>query len=749
MSGMRSGSNVGRSGLRAAAVLALLLGACGEPEREPLQVPGHLFLGDAEEAARLEGAAVDLAQPGMRADTRELALWRFQGATNIRHEGDLLVFELEQRGEVVSPADWSVDASLVEELLLRIDTGAKHTYSRVRLTWKNERGEVGRKVVGAPVQGLQTFAVDLRGELAWDGTITELRIAPRVGKDGWTVRLAPLELRGQLVDLARLGAGRSEIRLGRVYQTGFFHTLPGDVRFDVEFPADPRLFLDTGVVGAGAEAPRSGGPESGRARLRVRAIVAGREHVLDEFERDAASGWQPRAIDLSAVAGLRGELVLSAEALGDGAVLACWGEPVLRAGDAPRKTNAFLYLADTLRADHLPAYGYARSSTPHLDRLAAEGLLFENCIAQGNRTNVSMPSIFTSTYPSQHGVPHLRRKAPADLPTLAETLRAAGYRTASFYTNRIVGHARGLGRGFSELHDFTARYRGEPARVGVLPEPVFEWVERHRDEPVFVYVHTLEPHHPYIPQERFQVPSDYAGPLTWETFRDAKTPDEVDYVRTLYDSEIQFMDHSLGRFVQHLETLELFDQALFVFTSDHGEQFLEHGGWLHGKGLFDHQVHVPLIVRLPGARDAGTRVERVVESVDVMPTMLRVLGLPVPPTAAGADLLATPATGGAPPVARSEDLELQGGLSVAVRSGRWKAVRAVEDGIVHERLFDLETDPFEQAPLDPDGDLAPEARAVLAALDDVPRAVTNQAGEDEEALDSRDLDQLRELGYIE
>jgi len=334
---------------------------------------------------------------------------------------------------------------------------------------------------------------------------------------------------------------------------------------------------------------------------------------------------------------------------------------------------------------------------------------------------------------------------------MAEVFRAAGYRTVSFYTNRIVGHMQGLNRGFSSLHDYSTRFQGQPARVGDLPDSVLPWISAHLDEPMFVYVHTLEPHHPYIPQGRFAVASDYVGHIDSETFREARTPAELAHVLTLYDSEIQYMDHSLGLLVGHLRKSGLFDESLLVFTSDHGEQFLEHGGWLHSKGLYDHQVHVPLIVHLPGGAGAGRRETRIVRSIDILPTMLSALGLPALPRAEGVDLFG--ADDLQPVFARSEQTRTDGTSFVSIRSERWKAVRVeTPEGEVTTELFDLAADPREQAPLALETGTALPAgsQAVVAALDLKPAPVRVDSGTEEEGdLDTRDLDQLRELGYIE
>lgn len=329
--------------------------------------------------------------------------------------------------------------------------------------------------------------------------------------------------------------------------------------------------------------------------------------------------------------------------------------------------NLILVVVDTLRADRLGCYGHDRPTSPHLDALAAEGVLFEHAYAPSPYTAASHASLFTSTYPNTHLVwnrailqngatvfPALSDKAV----TLAEVLRDAGFQTAGIADGGFVKKERGLDQGFELFESKTTGVRGRVDRA-------LEWLESERDPErrFFLFLHTYEVHSPYMPElayvDRFD--PDYQGPLR-EAVRQARrwvaehplenpinkpqerffrplfeaqdfSPRDREFVRTLYDAEIAMVDEELGRLRAFLRDRGLDRDTALIVTADHGEEFWEHDYWGHHK-LWEVTLHVPLIALLPDGPH-GVRRSEPLDLVDLMPTLLGELGLEAPPSAAG------------------------------------------------------------------------------------------------------------------
>ncbi len=383
------------------------------------------------------------------------------------------------------------------------------------------------------------------------------------------------------------------------------------------------------------------------------------------------------------------------------------------------RPNLVLVSIDTLRADHLTAYGYERSTSPEISRLARQGILFERAFSQSPKTATSHMSLFTGLYPPAHRVANWGerrvRRLSDDVPTLATLLARAGYRTEAYTNGGNVSARLGFGQGF-ELYQ---EHRGA--------DPVFDSAQKALDRfvqeaddgvrraPFFLFLHTFQVHDPYVPPaefaEKFVDPS-YAGDIVgsqeelerlaagstyWARNReywgrvDRDDPADIQHLKDLYDGEILFTDSQLAAFREHLRELDLEEETIFVLLSDHGEEFLEHGGFLHN-ALFQEILHVPLIFRFPESLGfaSGRRIQNVVRLVDVVPTLLEVLDLPVPEHLQGKSLL--------PLVEGDEDDTrpvfsqwLAGGRIVALRDGEWKYIRVKRK----EQLFDLSTDPEE------------------------------------------------------
>lgn len=394
---------------------------------------------------------------------------------------------------------------------------------------------------------------------------------------------------------------------------------------------------------------------------------------------------------------------------------------------------------DTTRADRLGCYGFAQASTPHLDALAAEGVLFEHAVAQVPTTLPSHASMFTGLYPQDHGVRYnILYRLGAGAVTLAERLRQAGYATAAFPAAHVVSRRFGLDQGFDlyweppppptygELAD-PASDRGTTRQADAIVDRALGWLDEHPGEKTFAWVHLYDPHFPYEP------PFPYS-----DRFRDR-----------LYDGEIAFADAQLGRLFERLREDPAWGRTLVIVAGDHGEGLYEHGERFHSWLLYETTQRVPLIVRAPGF--GAARVERPVALVDLMPTVLELAGLEIPGGLRGESLV--PALGGAPPEPRDLYFEtLAGAVSFGwlelrgLRSGQWKLIEAEE----HPELYDLAADPRELNNLAAlERERLEELRAALARESDPLEAA---GGEAEPAhgpvLDADTAAFLASLGYV-
>ena len=412
--------------------------------------------------------------------------------------------------------------------------------------------------------------------------------------------------------------------------------------------------------------------------------------------------------------------------------------------------NVILISIDTLRSDHLGAYGYDRPTSPRVDSFAAEAVVFEQAIAQAPSTLHSHASMLSSLLPQHHRASWGAGTGLDDAAlTLAEVLRDNGYRTAALSGGGQMADDFGLNQGFDFWDEPEVEHFAGTVRHGI------EWMDENGDAPFFLLLHSYEVHHPYQPREPYRemLVTDYDGELP-ETIG-KETLDEInkggreidqadlDYIVSLYDAEIRSMDDGFGALVDYLRERGLYDRTLIVFTSDHGEEFNEHGtvGW-HSHTLYDELLRVPLIVKYPGNEHSGSSVAPQVRSIDIPPTVVGYLGIPIPAEFFGVDL-APLVTGEAmePLVAISRmDRKPTRELS-SIRTEEWKLA-----GLAKRRsLYHLPSDPAEQWDRRlKDGEVATELAARLDAL-----IAERQPLEAPEVVpEGKTLQELRNLGYL-
>ncbi len=370
--------------------------------------------------------------------------------------------------------------------------------------------------------------------------------------------------------------------------------------------------------------------------------------------------------------------------------------------------DVLLITVDTLRADHVGMYGYPRRTTPAIDAFFRDGVVFQTAYAPTPSTTPSVVSFLTGLYPHHHGVRLLCQKISPDVVTFVDHLRRAGYQTAGIVSNAMLAdEACGLGSRFDFYDDRVDEpepFREEmfERKASRTTDAAIDWLTRKRQSgrPHFMWVHYIDPHGPYrAPADK---PIDFAhetvitiDPNRVPTYaREAEVTDGNEYIDR-YDEEIAYTDRELGRLLDAYQQLGLADEAVVIFTSDHGESMMEHEHWFrHQMNVYEEMVRVPLAIRLPGFEPS--RVAQAVSLVDIAPTILELASLPPPPGWDGVSLLSRPRHRDILCEGRAKGGGLWRGL---VRRRRKTAVRHGMSNTVREaRAFDLAVDPLELRP---------------------------------------------------
>ncbi len=550
----------------------------------------------------------------------------------------------------------------------------------LRWFWRREGEQfVGERGLVIPGPGeaedeAVTYTLEVADHDAWSGNIRRLRLDPTVF-EGETVRVE--EVRGiryvaphDMPETATRGAWRvdldSELRSALLAPPG----RPIERRLEV--PEGARLRFGYGVHG------RLHGPVIFRVSARADSaseIAAGQSpKVL--FEKRLAPGgddlkiWREASVDLAPLAGRDLRLVLETSAVGDwdrSSGMPAFANPeVLEPAPASEHPNVVLISIDTLRADHLSLYGYHRRTSPRIDAWAARSAVqFENAVVSAPWTLPSHASMLSGLDADRHGAVNHGSPMPSDLRTLPEYLREAGYRTLAVTGGGWMRPDYGFARGV-DLYRYWPPGVEKQDELELGVSKAEEWLGRWGGQPLFLFMHTFEVHSPHrrrqpffgaltgstdpdadsiITEKSFTAPGD--GFLLRKSYfwhRKGADPQltpladhEIQEVIDRYDSAIAYTDDRLGRLLEQLEELAPGRETLVIITSDHGDAFGEKGLVSHGY-LYDFNLLVPLIVALPGGEGAGRRMAEQVRSVDIPPTVLDILGLPVPPGLDGRSL---------------------------------------------------------------------------------------------------------------
>jgi arylsulfatase A-like enzyme len=441
-------------------------------------------------------------------------------------------------------------------------------------------------------------------------------------------------------------------------------------------------------------------------------------------------------------------------------------------GDVRR---VILLTVDTLRRDAISCYGSTTIATPNIDRLAADGVLFEHVEASSSWTLPSFASMFTGLTVRGHGVDTGAAALPDTLTTLAECFRRAGYATHAFVGNAMLAPHRGFAQGFQRYHlperAIDSVCLGEAMATRLRPRPMAEetatrditdaaiaWTDAHRNDDFFLWVHYLDPHLPYAPPaeqvERMNVHDELGFTLditsaTRPTMDLFGTPERRVWAKSLYDGEVRYVDAEIGRLLDALQASGIYDDALIVFSVDHGEEFWDHDGFEHGHTLYEELVAVPLIFKTPGT-GAARMVDGTVAIYDVAPTVLELVGLETPATQLAvslADVVAGLAPAPSRPVFASGTLFRSNFESVVFEG--WKYIRSATSG--REELYRLTDDPGERSNLALDyPDMIKRGRALIdehARATEAFRA-THRISNPNIKLDADEVERLRALGYL-
>jgi arylsulfatase A-like enzyme len=475
------------------------------------------------------------------------------------------------------------------------------------------------------------------------------------------------------------------------------------------------------------------------------------------------------------------------------AVLVVQGMPrpprvALREDAAARaRPDVFVILVDALRRDHLSYFGYPRPTSPNIDRLLEESVVFGAASTPSTWTIPSVASLFTGLYPSSHQVTTAISRIREDAPLLAEHFRSYGYRTGGFVANQVVTGSNGFAQGFGTFfppappwwtyHQRTAferlasrvRRPASGAQGWRINQEFLRWLRATPDAPHFAYLHYLDPHSPYRPPEedlQAVAPGAPDGPADppifqsyahrqadpschdWECLESPPTlpADRLAGMVARYDAEIRHTDRRVGALLDELRRTGVLDRCHLVFLTDHGEEFGDHQGWYHGNSIYEEMIASPMAYRPPGGVAGGRTISRPTPMLDLLFTLCRVLEIETPPLHQGREipeLLGRDAPAEATPVLSEIPPHLY-----ALRSGPWKLIRRGSPRAPDWRLFNLAEDPGERC------NLAAAQPDTLARLRGYLEGRVAELGratlmEVSSTTDPELLERLRSLGYIQ
>lgn len=435
---------------------------------------------------------------------------------------------------------------------------------------------------------------------------------------------------------------KRRLHLGPNYFTILYSPPESLYSFEIDLPAESYLEFGAGIIFDShfkqvlekkGERPKGVGFLVRLEKGNKDWLIFQKFIALPEEKESRTINFISQRVKLPAKGGRFRLILETKEGLG---AFAFWSNPmIIPFKEEPR--GIILISLDTLRADHLACYGYERATSPAIDRLASEGVLFRQALSTSNWTLPAHVSLFTSVSTPHHGVMAADDRMPNHLGSLTEILSRQGFCCGAITGGGFVSPKYGFGRGF----DFYNESHGSVEAVDSA-ELVFqaakEWIDNNQDRDFFLFLHTYQMHSPYSSpepyRETFLSSHDAFKEIHIERYLGGKEavfkplPEaERQNIISLYDGEIKYTDEVLiGRLLSWLKEKGLYDRLMIIVTSDHGEEFYEHGAWVHGAHLYQESIHIPLIIKFPYSRYAGEKIEKIVRITDIAPTILDVLG---------------------------------------------------------------------------------------------------------------------------
>jgi arylsulfatase A-like enzyme len=580
---------------------------------------------------------------------------------------------------------------------------------------------------------------------------------------------------------AALGAKR-KLNLGLIEIDILFAPPRSEYRYSWAPGAGGTIDLGIGIIRDNNSIGLAGSVSENAAGVSFLVILESEGHKKVIFDRHLSppAPKESRTLNQSqhriAVPALKKEGTITLLTAGTRNAFSFWYNPVFTVPDS-KAPNVVLISIDTLRPDHLGSYGYPKPVSPAIDSLAADGAVFENVYSTAPWTLPAHVSMLTGLNNVRHRVYYEKDKLDPRVPTLAEKMRERGYATGAVTGAGFVNASFGFAKGF-DSYAMNQADLVDPRLAEEGGKDAVAWIEAHNDRPFFLFVHTYQVHCPY------KSPNAYIEKFTrddpwWRSFEFSKdlggragafgalTAAERTHVIGLYDAGVRYTDDTLIKpIIDELRRLGLYDRTLIVVTSDHGEEFYDHGGWNHTHSVFDELIRIPLILKMPGSEYRGRRYTPLVRVTDIMPTILDAADVSLDGLSINGRSLRSVLEGRekADRIFSAELAEDAAGIiipqRVATNEGRLKIIlnqpfteeqwafyktKPPAPGAIE--FFDLHADPGETRNLADRPDLAPQVRALLeqarkfALL--IPRKDESK-GKFDKALE----DQLRALGYI-
>lgn len=659
---------------------------------------------------------------------------------SLRDEGEIVVTAREG-GRILSPAGLGIVGNAVSSIQIRLMVSGT---DEVVLAWRPagkiwEPAAHYRFLIRIPKQDeWTTLDIQTRSLQAWSTeTIDQLSLElPR----GATARFDSFKIKTRASGFVGDGFRQSNFVLANEERVCLSMKTPGYISFDVDVPKG--AFLSTGLATVEPNPP---------VHFQVRARAEGAEETLLEATLSNESQWQDKRISLNVFGGKRVRFTFETST-DNGLNIAIWSNPIVfqtngaSSQELPvlrkkigRADKVVVYVIDTLRADHLDIYGYDRQTCPNLRELAATGVKFDWFFANDVWTKPSMTSLHVSDDRLVHKMRNYGDVVPDKLTLFPELLRHAGIVTAAISENPHTPPDTASPRSAYSYHYYpNLMIPRSPKRLGSseLSTATFacarRFLESNANRPFYLYIHTVEPHHPYEP------PTPFAGKFTSEL----TDPKEIDY----YDEEILWADSNLKAFVDMLREFGIFEDTALFITSDHGEAFREHENMLRHDGKpYNELIRIPLVLSYPNFVDRASVATENAQMLDLAPTILEMFGLPKYGAYTGWDLL---------PLVRGEEKDVFEKRTIFSYEGFGPVTAAIHGSTKFmmepdsrlSKLFSLYTDPSESQDLLVLRKVAEDHITKQTAIGNQIGHATSQAPV---RLNQDEVEQLRGLGYIQ